>query len=211
MKNRELELKLRIENESACNSILESMNYEAFCMVGDIHSQRMEAFYFDTPSKTLMNDRISYRIRREEDAWVATVKCGSSVSEGLFTREEYNMLASGPNPDLSIFFDQPIGVHISKIVDKEALMVLFKTVFVRLSVLLTYPNGTVIELAVDKGDIISGDKTEPIAEVELELKEGSVEDIMDLGKILCQRYPLFPDNRSKFMRGLVLSGHYPCL
>jgi inorganic triphosphatase YgiF len=55
---------------------------------------RMEARYFDTPDAALSSRGIAFRLRREGDQWVQTVK---ALGNGPLDREEHNV-DPGPSP-----------------------------------------------------------------------------------------------------------------
>ncbi len=61
-----------------------------------------------------------------------------------------------------------------------------------------------LELVMDKGFIHAGDREEALFEAELELKEGKFNDLLAFGAELSQRYPLMPEERSEYFRGMRL-------
>ena len=83
----------------------------------------------------------------------------------------------------------------------------FKTVFTRWSVLVHPHNSPgLLELAMDKGVISTEDKNETIYEVEIELIEGTAQALLAFGAELSRQFPLLPEGKSKYYRGLVLAG-----
>ena len=56
---------------------------------------RMEARYFDTPDAALSSRGIAFRLRREGDQWVQTVK---ALGNGPLDREEHNVDRAKPTP-----------------------------------------------------------------------------------------------------------------
>ena len=59
---------------------------------------------------------------------------------------------------------------------------------------------TSAELALDQGVLINGEKEEPFAELEVELKRGFREEADIIGLLLSQAYGLEVENKSKFQR-----------
>ena len=59
---------------------------------------------------------------------------------------------------------------------------------------------TVTELALDQGVLVNGEKEEPFAELEVELKRGFREETDVIGLLLSQSYGLEVENKSKFQR-----------
>ena len=64
--------------------------------------------------------------------------------------------------------------------------------------------GTVLEVALDKGILFAGNKEIPLCEVEIELKEGSREQAAAYALALAHQHGLQPEPQSKFKRALSL-------
>ena len=56
------------------------------------------------------------------------------------------------------------------------------------------------ELALDTGVLVSGEKEEPFAEVEVELKFGYRQEVEVMGLLLKEAYGLTVENKSKYQR-----------
>ncbi|MDR3287861.1 MAG: CYTH domain-containing protein [Peptococcaceae bacterium] len=165
-----------------------------------------EASYYDTKDGNLGQKGITFRVRREGERWIATVKNPGTSAHGLHTRNEWSVEVQGSTPDLHCFSEMDIGPSLVESVGAEELRLLFKTRFERLTMLLESKEGNIIELAVDRGEIIAGDRREPIQEIELELKKGKPVAVIALGAELAACYPLLPERKTKFARGLALAG-----
>ena len=63
---------------------------------------------------------------------------------------------------------------------------------------------SICELSVDRGEIVAGGRTAPIAELEIELYSGEEDDMKALGDTVCEKYQLSPEDASKYKRGLDL-------
>ena len=63
----------------------------------------------------------------------------------------------------------------------------------------------VVELALDQGILMGGGKEIPLCEVEVELKEGTVEMTRSYALMLAAIYGLTPEKGSKFRRALALA------
>lgn len=202
-KQQEIELKLQVTQPEAWPRIVEYIHN----LPGRVKQEKiaMLARYYDTSDLRLNQSRMSYRLRRENDQLVATVKGGGSSDHGLHKRLEINRPALSLDPDLTLFYDVPEVATLFASVPVNELQVVTETEFSRETVRVEW-NQMAIEVALDQGVIRAGEASTPILEVELELISGSEDDILALGEILCSKFPLAPEPRSKFFRGLVLSG-----
>ena len=76
--------------------------------------------------------------------------------------------------------------------------------FTRLAKTLDVPGGKV-ELALDQGVLLGRGKELPLAEVEVELKEGSDEAATAFAKALAEEFGLVAEPKSKFVRAMALA------
>lgn len=169
----------------------------------------MEAVYFDTPQKALNAQRIAYRVRREGNKYIATVKSGGSSKGGLHERREWNVEVKSCEGDISVFMDTDIWPKLQEVAASQPLAPLFVTAFKRLTLEISTNDGAVIEVAADQGEILAGEKQSPILEIELELKSGEPGGLLKLGAELTKEYPLLLEWRSKYYRAMELAGLIP--
>jgi inorganic triphosphatase YgiF len=134
------------------------------------------------------------------------VKLGGLSAGGLHIRQEWNRHMEEGVFLLEAFSDLPIGKKLMEIVMENPLEELVRTRFRRTTRKLADDRGGVIELAVDEGEIIAGEKRLPLCELELELMEGETVSLIRLGKELAERFPLMFENQSKYERALILAG-----
>lgn len=204
--NTEIELKLRFEDIMVWDRINEDDVLKGLSTEGPWNLEELETIYFDTCKRVLKNKGYAYRIRRQGKGWVATLKDMGSSQGGLHQRKEWSFAVSDPKPDISPFLKIPAGNAIKDCLGKEKLVELFRTVFKRKYIILNLPNSTAVEVAADLGAIIRGEKRMPIAEIELELREGNLGELLRLGAKLSHYYNLMPEFNSKYHRALVLAG-----
>ena len=76
--------------------------------------------------------------------------------------------------------------------------------FTRLAKTLEVP-GAVVELALDQGAVTGGRREQPLAEVEVELKEGSDAAAEAFAAALAEEFGLVPEERSKLARARALA------
>ncbi|HBS58100.1 MAG TPA: inorganic triphosphatase, partial [Firmicutes bacterium] len=89
---------------------------------------------------------------------------------GLYERAEWNVPLSAPQADAGIFADTPVGPVLADTIGEETLTAMFRTCFERQRINLQLADGSVVELAADRGEIHAGGKEAPLLEIELELK-----------------------------------------
>ena len=172
---------------------------------GPAMETRLEATYFDTPDNLLHQRKWALRVRRDKaGAYVMTLKTPrSNDPSGAFSRNEWNAPVAGPDLDRTQLADW-LARTGGRDVDPEALRPLFSTLVTRQTRRLHTPAG-VVEMAADSGEIVSGGRSAPICELEMELVSGAPEAIFSLADALMQNYPLRPAIRSKAMRGYDLA------
>ena len=92
---------------------------------------------------------------------------------------------------------------------KKLLVPQFRTRFAREVRRLRGDTGAEIELAIDQGEILADDRCEPLCELELELLDGSVDDLFSLALLLIERHPLVAEIATKAERGDRLAQRTP--
>lgn len=205
-RNTEIELKLTCTDDNVWEKIITARSLSEIAIPGSRVCQVLDAHYFDTSTYCLQKAKLAYRIRREGEQWIATIKGGGTSKGGLHERQEWNVVVGSAEPDLTVFDDTDIGKRLIGIVGSQPLQPIVITRFERRSLDVMMPDGSQIEVAADQGTILAGSKTTPILEVELELKQGSPAALFKLGAALAREYPLLPEPDSKFYRGLILLG-----
>ena len=97
------------------------------------------------------------------------------------------------------------AARLRDLVASEALRALFTTAVERQTFMLSPRQGTEIEVAIDRGEIRAPDGTsEPIHEIELELKRGETVVVWDVALRLLDIAPVRIETRSKGERGYCL-------
>ncbi|WP_137939147.1 CYTH and CHAD domain-containing protein [Chitinivorax sp. B] len=198
----EVELKLLIDPSDVSKLLKDPLLKPAT----KAHSQRvsLENIYFDTPDHELQAARIGLRLRCAGKQWLQTIKGGGQVIGGLHSRQELEYPVSGRALDFAPAADSPWADWF----DEERITRLkpvFATNFQRTVRVLRPTDEVEIELALDQGEIVVTDKTEPICEIELELKAGPVSALFDIALAIASRYNIHIENASKAERGYRLA------
>ena len=171
---------------------------------GSHKTVKLVNIYFDTRDLLLRQAGIAYRVRQNGKKFEATVKLGRSEAGGLSARQEYNVAVKNAKPDLSVFSDSGLQVDFDALLGTAQVEKLFTVRVKREIRLLQVTKETVVEMAIDQGFISAGGKKETIDEVELELKEGSLADLLAYTAKIAAEVPVFTESRSKYARGLTL-------
>ncbi|MGH6624536.1 MAG: CYTH domain-containing protein, partial [Burkholderiaceae bacterium] len=208
----EIELKLAIDP-----SAIESLRTCELLSGVAPQRTRLDAIYFDTPTRDLRKLGMALRLRREGRRWVQTLKTGgSSQPNALMARVEWQAparLVNGqPRVDFRSLADSPLTAVVGDAASRRALGPVFRTRFTRTTWMVAR-GATSVEVALDVGEVLvtHGRKTlrSPISEVELELKSGSPKRLLDLALELVGKganaLALAPLSLSKAERGYRLA------
>lgn len=214
----ETELKLRFTDARELTGFLADPWLTRLTMPGSRVETRMVSHYLDTAEKLLDQKVASLRLREEGDARVLTVKTGSDTKNGLHRRLEWSLDIDGDWPDVLRTgldvdrfcrdavsrgdSDQQLRVVLAGI-EGRPLIEICQVCFTRTAFDVMHEN-TLMELALDFGELRAGSRVEPFFELELELKKGDVRDLKDLGEKIAARFFLMPEPLSKFARCLAL-------
>ena len=161
---------------------------------GEYTVTEMTTTYFDTPGGDLAKLFWTLRHRREGDKHICTLK----TPAGIDGRSEYEFSCE----DIHEAIPQLCRLAGSNALSQLAERGLVQTCgarFTRTARLFT-AGSTATELALDQGVLINGEKEEPFAELEVELKAGFREEADIIGLLLSQSYGLQTENKSKFLR-----------
>lgn len=202
MNNREVEIKMEIKDKAQVENIRKFLQ--------ENEGQRpqsivMKAIYYDTEEKFYQKHKIAYRVRQENNCFVATYKSGKVNTQGVFERVEINKKVTKLTPDINVFAeDKDIWSLIKTTKDKKFLPIVI-TDFVRECIELTWLDSK-LEVALDLGFVQGRENKAPICEVEIELKQGKIEDLLSLKDELIKKFGLQISAISKYKKGLILAG-----
>lgn len=168
-----------------------------------------KSVYFDTPGLALWKNRVALRVRHEGERRIQTVKTPGQSLSGVWARGEWESDIAGDRPVLArIGADCPAEI-LRQPGLAETLAPLFVTEVRRTQVILRDVEGEV-ELALDEGRIVAGERVEEICEVELELRSGTPALLFRLAIELQADIGLHLGSASKADRGYALaSGEAP--
>jgi inorganic triphosphatase YgiF len=138
--------------------------------------QDLVSTYFDTARFDLLKRRATLRLRRQGEGWTQTLKAEGENAASRF-EDERESRDGRLNP--AAFSKR--AVQIAGLKSIRGLAPVFET-RVRRRARRVPQGGSTIELALDLGEIEAGGGSAPVRELELELKSGAVEDLLDLAR-----------------------------
>lgn len=196
----EIELKLQIP----ANALRRLSAHPLLKGRGRATTRGLYSVYFDTPELDLRQQGVALRMRREGRHWVQAIKGGGEAQAGLHRRIEIETRVAGPLPDYAAIDDADMARLFASPQLRARLKPVFVTEFKRTTRTVCPHPGLVAEICVDRGSIRSGDGSEALCEIELELKSGPASRLFELALALLDSVALRIENRSKAERGYVL-------
>lgn len=156
--------------------------------------------YFDTDENALAKAGFSLRVRRTGNTRVQTVKAGGGTSAGLFARTEWERAVDDDAPVLD--YATPLPAVIGDNADKVTPRFIVK---VERRKWLVEEDGTTVEVVLDRGDVKAGDRSDPVCEIELELKLGDSAALFGLARTIDAIVPIRLGVLTKSERGYRLA------
>jgi triphosphatase len=201
MKERRLadEVELKLELDSGAADALE----QSGLLEGAPKVVQQRSIYFDTPDHHLSAAGFSLRIRHAGRTRIQTVKVNGGSAAGLFARQEWerNVKDDTPVLDESTPIASLLGERMHEIVPAFEVHVERQTWNI-------INDDASIEVALDRGKVVAGDRQTLICEVELEQKGGSLAALFALGRKIDAIAPVRLGVLSKSERGYRLLGPF---
>lgn len=201
-KNTEIELKLLLSDEDL-KKLLQLDFVKAALREESKTVRQLSSSYYDTKDMAFRNHGIAYRVRDKGDGgFEATVKATLKKQGGLAERIELNIPLTENKAVLAGFKSLGFTYELTDLAP-QGVEKLFSVDVERTTYLLDY-EGAVIELAIDKGFVIAGAAKDEIDEIELELKDGEAQALLNFAQRAGKEVTLKEEERSKYARGLAL-------
>jgi inorganic triphosphatase YgiF len=170
---------------------------------------RLRSTYVDTQEFTLARNGVALRVRRCGTEWEATAKWAGSVEGMVHERPELTVpLPRAPRFPF-VLPDGALRLQLTALVAGRALVPIVITVIQRrrFDVLVSDDLPPVAELALDRVHLRAPEGAKAVVaytEVEIELRHGTRDDVVQLARTLQQQFALIPSAESKFSRGVML-------
>ena len=194
----EVELKLWVAPEDI-NAVLHNPRFAA--SLHDPTRETLDSIYFDSEDRFLRDHGLTLRVRYDGEKRVQTIK-SADPCVGLFERSEWEQTIEDDRPDVSGVKDTALGEILTDEVGKE-LRPVFETRIERTAYHLN-GNGADIILAIDEGQILAQDSSQPVSEIELELRQGNPSDLFKIARDILDIVPAHLEFKSKPERGYEL-------
>ncbi|MDM0011318.1 CYTH and CHAD domain-containing protein [Variovorax sp. J22P168] len=202
---KEFELKFQVDATSRAA-------VEAAVGRGRSHRARLRARYYDTEDGALAARHVVLRVRKEDGAWIQTAKApGELPVERLEHNVELAPVRAGqqPAPRIDRHHGTPVGERIAEALREaghtdagaEPVLVPLYGTDVWRTMREMRSGDALVELAFDLGEVHSGERAQPLCELEIELKHGSASAMLELARRWRGRYGLWLDTVSKSARG----------
>ena len=216
----EIELKYQLlttnKNNNAIVADITAM-LNANNRVFEMNQHKLVNDYFDNNNLDLRKMDFGLRIRTKMPVnsphgssehlpqYEQTIKTAGKVNDGLHQRPEYNVALANNTLNLSLFPTSIWPENSDVIALQNSVKVLFSTNFLRHTWLIQQGE-SIIELALDKGDICTspGKPRVVINEIEIELVSGNEQGLFTLAEQLKEIVAIEPSNISKAARGYEL-------
>jgi triphosphatase len=196
---RDIEVELKLETTPAD---LDRLAAAPLLAEAEISEKQQVSTYFDAPGLPLRAAGLSLRVRQRGDQFVQTVKAEGKAAAGLFARPEWERDVDGERP----IVDDASGplAMLLPTATLQAVAPIFAVHVTRRTAVVQHGDAS-IELVFDVGEVRAGDRTAPIAEIELELKGGSSEALFAFARELGALAPLRLGVLTKSERGYRLT------
>lgn len=170
--------------------------------------QQLRNINFDTPELHLHERSTALRLRHMQTAtgaaWLQTLKAGERSDSALSQRGEWETPVQGAHLSLQALQGTPWSDLDSDGTLFKALVPVFEANFERHRWLVRRSDGSVVEVALDIGQIIADKRTAPICELKLELKIGSAAALFEVAQQIAQDIAVLPTSMSKAECGYAL-------
>lgn len=186
------------EYELKFNTTAETLAAVRQALGGQWTCYEMRTTYYDTQDKALSSRKWTLRRRLENGVSICTLKTPAALG-----RQEYEVACETIEDGIK---------ELCKLCAPNELMSLTAggvvpvcgAAFTRYARRMDLPDGAV-EVALDSGELFGGEKSQPLCELEVELKAGEPAVAQHFALELAAQFPLLPENKSKFKRALALA------
>ena len=178
------------------------------CAQGRVmRSRQALTTYHDTPDHLLLRHRLAFRLRqRDSGEVIVALKGMGSMLDGVARRNEWEMGLTEPLHQLGDLPPSTLRDHILSICAPDTVLQPLLETHFQQRILVLQIGESLVEMALDQGEVRAGGAVHPLCEVELEVLEGELSSVQGFASQLSKRHALHPSQQSKFGLGLSLLG-----
>lgn len=155
--------------------------------VGPVRTRRLVSTYHDTPDDRLFSAGIAWQIKRDGRAWTQTVAPFNGHG-AIHSAVEARIRT--PDADTHAVPDAKIAEAVKDVLKDAVLSARVATEITRTERRLVTPKGDIVDLALDTSDVVAGEAHDRTFEVELALKAGTPESLIEIARALAADMPL---------------------
>ena len=155
--------------------------------------------YFDTPDGALAAHGFTLRVRQSGNRRIQTMKTAGATGGAASHRGEWEWIVDQDEPALDLLAGTPAAALVADL--RGRLEPMFATDIHRTGRRMRLDAETEVEAAIDRGIIEAGAAREPVDELELELKQGSLAPLYRLAVDLHEAVSMHLAPESKAARG----------
>ena len=162
--------------------------------------QTLRSVYYDTPDHRLHEQGMVLRVRENGRGYVQTVKLDNNFEDGISNPVEVEDRLEDGQPNPSRIHSKRVRRKVLKAIRGSALIQAFETNVTRTTYRLR-TRGSIIELALDRGEAVAMNRRSEISEAELELVKGNPKDLLQTAQTLFAKSAIRPSPMTKAERG----------
>ena len=197
---KELEFKLQVDRQDTLMQILHDPDILSR-VDGEWREIPMKTTYFDNPVGQFSRYNWTFRHRMEG---AKSVVCLKTPHPDKHTRNEWETEGELGDTAVAALIEKGAPVELLAFYGDGTLVPRCGAEFVRRCVMLRFADGSRAELAGDIGLLRGMTQEQALCELELELYEGEATEAIALVRLLCQRYGLQEQPKSKYARAKAL-------
>ncbi len=199
----EQEIKLTVDSRKTLDSIIQSELIQPH-IERRIEPVKFIARYHDTLNRDFTRLHFSLRSRMEGSVMRATFKEKGSIVDGFSQHHELEAVIDNWLETPGMLPEGPLRTRVLQIVDANDPLETIVNVEMSRTVLELKISDTEIECAADRGHIVANNKSVPLFELELELKQGELTPMRQLTEKLKEHYSLAWSSQTKLAIGMEL-------
>ncbi|QLC49467.1 CYTH domain-containing protein [Methanolobus zinderi] len=198
----EIEAKFLLSDEVVFEKLSSIDSIDTFTVANRIKSNFKDT-YFDTLDMALYSAGYSFRCREKPGKITYTLKSLEKTDSVIRKREEIEVVVP-EKCEVSELDEGRLKSFVLNVIGSGKLFSLFEVIHERTSCDLMDDSRNVAELSLDDVVIKCKGNEKAYLEVEVELQEGSEDELQSLAEVMVGDFGLMPGSSSKFDNGLEL-------